>query len=89
MVYYREHRSSLYDSLQTEKTFSSFEELIEYLEPKTKTHNVDIEYWCYDDRYDIGSTFIVTDGFSESENYNGVMGFAYLRNKAVRVCGNI
>lgn len=71
-VYFRKHREGLFESLETEKKFKSFDDLKEYLSSSNK---LKISYYCYDNRCGIGTTFIVTDD-------GGVLGFAYLRDKS-------
>ena len=76
-VYYRKHREYLSDSLETETVFDSFDELQSYFSSKIK---VIIQYYGFDTRCGIGTTFIIMDNYPSSENYGGVMGFAYLRD---------
>lgn len=80
-VYYREHRSYVQESLETEKVFDSFENLKLHLKQRYKLKNdTIIDYYCFDKRFGIGTTFIVTDGLWNNEQYGGVLGFAYLRD---------
>ena len=80
-VYYREHRSGVQESLETEKQFKSFEDLKDYLRKRYNLkNNTIINYYCFDKRFGIGTTFIVTDGLWNDEQYGGVLGFAYLKD---------
>ena len=72
MIYFRFHRSTLADALKTQLKFNCVEHLLYYLD-NLKYSNIEISYYCFDDRDNIGDTFIVTTN-------NGVVGFMYLRN---------
>lgn len=74
MVYYRKHRGGLFESLETEKMFETVEKMLISLK-KQGFKKVLIRYYGFDDRENIGSTFIVIDEISKYP-----LGFMYLRD---------
>lgn len=74
MIYFRFHRSSLKEALETEKKFNNIKELFKYLD-MTNSIKYTIKYYCFDERNNIGDTFIII-----SHRYNAPIGFLYLKN---------
>lgn len=70
MIYFRFHKGGFEESLKTEKKFKRIKDLFKFLGDS----NCVIRFYCFDDRNNIGDTFIVI-------GCNGYpIGFIYLKN---------
>lgn len=78
---YRDHRTSLSDSLETAKEFSSIKEIIEYLSSQFAGFysklSIKIEYYGYDDRVRQDLFMVRADG-------HGVFGFLYYEDNSIQ-----
>lgn len=92
-VYFRPHRFLLKEALEEEKEFENIDELKKYASTQTQYNlygdkkyknnsGVQIEFYAFDSREGIGTTYIITDGDYkiDKNKYGGVIGFAYLRD---------